>query len=221
MKPPEPAKPEHSADPAEGFYPDYPQAWRQVAADQIALSGPKRVVFIGDSLTQGWNDQPQWKEIYEPMGVVNFGVGGDGTPQVLWRLQEGILDDLDPELVVLGIGLNNVWSGFDAADTVEGIHAVVDEIKGRAPRAKVLLLGNTHFFDKGDGSSRSRVREINTGQKELADTDERVGFLNFSEDFLTKDGELEVKYYASDKLHLSPAAYRVWAERMKAWLQAH
>ena len=217
-KPAGPRKAVSSTDPAEGFYPDYPHAWKQIVEGQIkrAKSGPAPVVFLGDSLTLGWSEQDVWKD-WEAKGAVNFGVGGDGTPQLLWRIDHGMLDGLDPKLVVLQIGINNVWSGFDAADTIKGIGAVLDRIRAKAPKARLLVFGNTHFFDPGDGSGRKRVREINSGLATMADAG-RFTFVDFSEDLLENDGNLKAGPYQADKLHLTPAAYALWAEKLRVFL---
>ncbi len=210
-----PAKPRHSCDPVEGFYPDYPQAWRQFLEGQVkrAKEGPAAIVFLGDSLVQGWNEQPHWKEHYAKLGAVNFGVGGDGTAQLLYRIDKGILDGLNPKVVVLSVGVNNVWPSFDAADTVKGIQAVVAAIQRKAPNSKVLLVSNWHFFDKGDGGTRRRVDSINAALKEFADG-RKVRLLAVGEALLKADRELEMKFYVGDKIHLTAEGYRVWAETM-------
>ncbi|HWH71779.1 MAG TPA: GDSL-type esterase/lipase family protein [Candidatus Sulfotelmatobacter sp.] len=219
-KPQGPPKAQHSCDPAEGFYPDYPKAWRQVVEGELkrAKEGPAPVVFIGDSLTQGWNEQPHWQEHYAKLGAVNFGIGGDGTPQVLWRIDQGILDGPNPRVIVLCIGVNNVWPGFDAEDTIKGITAVLGRLEQKCPQAKVLLLGNTHFFDRGDGKSRGRVRTINAAQARLADG-KRVHFLNFGEQMLGEGDALKVDLYKGDKLHLSDKGYELWAHAMDPVLE--
>jgi lysophospholipase L1-like esterase len=214
-KPEGPRKAKDSCDPAEGFYPDYPQAWRQVLEGQLkrAREGKAAIVFLGDSLVQGWSEQPHWKEHYEKLGALNLGVGGDGTPQLLYRIDKGILDGLEPKVVMLSVGVNNVWPGFDAEDTVKGIKAVVAAIQTRAPAARILLISNWHYFDKGDGGSRKRVDTINTALREFADGKE-VRLLEISERLLTPDRELDLKFYAGEKLHLSAEGYRLWADAM-------
>ena len=137
---------------------------------------------------------------------MNFGVGGDGTPQVLWRIREGLLDGYQPKAIVLCIGVNNIWAGFDAADTFKGIETVVTAICGKCPVIKVPLIGNTHLT--ADLVHRDRVRAINAGQAKLADG-EHVEFIDFSEKILKPDGSLLENLYAGDKLHLSPAGYEL------------
>jgi lysophospholipase L1-like esterase len=219
-KPQGPPKAKHSCDPAEGFYPDYPQAWRQVLEGQVkrAKESNAAIVFLGDSLVQGWSEQPRWKERYAKLGAVNFGVGGDGTPQLLYRIDKGILDGLNPKVVMLSVGVNNVWPGFGAEDTVKGIKAVVAAIQAKVPNVKVLLVSNWQFFDKGDGGSRKRVDTINAALKEFADS-KQVRLLEISERLLKPDRELDLKFYAGDKLHLSAEGYRVWAEAMDPVLE--
>lgn len=220
-KPQGPPKARNACDPAEGFWPDYPAAWRQTLNGQIkrAQEGNAPLVFIGDSLTQGWSEQSRWKEHYAKLGAANFGVGGDGTPQVLWRIEKGILDGLNPKVVVLCIGINNVWPGFGAEDTIKGIEAVLARIKEKCPESKILLLGNTHFHDKGDGKSRARVRTINAALAKMADG-RTVRFLDFGAQFLGENDALKPELYAGDKLHLSAKGYERWAAAMDPLLEA-
>ena len=98
-----PVKAKDSSEPAESYFPDHPDAWRQNAASQTARSmqGNIPTVFFGDSLTQNWCGQAGWTERYAKLGAVNYGVGGDGTPQVLWRIREGLLDGIQPKAIVL------------------------------------------------------------------------------------------------------------------------
>ena len=208
-----PVKAKDSSDPAEGYYPNHPDAWRQNASSQTARSkqGNIPLVFLGDSLTQDGSGQAGWTERYAKLGAVNYGVGGDGTPQVLWRIREGLLDGIQPKVIVLCIGVNNIWAGFDAADTLKGIETIVAAIRGKCPETKVLLIGNTHLTD--DLVHRDRVRTINAGQAKHTDG-EHVGFIDFSEKMLKPDGSLLENFYAADKLHLSPAGYELWSQEM-------
>ncbi|MEI7730131.1 MAG: GDSL-type esterase/lipase family protein [Verrucomicrobiota bacterium] len=208
-----PPKPANAWSPGEGFYPDYPQAWRQVLQGQLdrAKQGNVNLLFIGDSLTQGW-DKALWKERFEPLGAVNFGVGGDGTPQVLYRIEHGILDGLAPKTVVLMIGINNTWPGYSAADTVKGITACVQAIAQKLPQTRILLLGVLPIFDRQDGV-RNTIKAINAEIAKLADG-QRVRFLDFGDKFLNADGSRITELYQPDRLHLTPKAYRIWADAL-------
>ena len=100
----------------------------------------------------------------------------------------------------------------------KGIKAVVTAIQAKAPNATILLVSNWHFFDKGDGGSRRRVDTINAALKEFADG-KKVRLLEMSERLLQPNRELEPKFYAGDKLHLSAEGYRLWAEAMDPVLE--
>lgn len=208
-----PPKPANAWSAGEGFWKDYPHAWRQTVQGEVerAKKGGINLLFIGDSLTQGW-DQTIWKERYEPLGAVNFGIGGDGTPQVLWRIEHGILDDIQPKVVVLMIGINNTWPGYSAADTAKGIETCVRAIQTKLPQTKILLLGVLPIYDKNDGI-RKRIKQINATVAKL-DDGKRVRFLDMGGKFLEPDGALAKELYKGDRLHLMPAAYRVWADTM-------
>ena len=210
-----PPKAANSSSPAEGFYPDYPEAWRILHKNNLerAKKGGINVLFLGDSITQGW-DQALWKERWEPLGAANFGIGGDGTPQVLWRIGHGELDGISPKLVVMMIGINNTWPGFSAEDTVEGIEAAVAAIRAKLPQTKILLLGILPCFDKTDGI-RGRAKAINAGIAKLDDGGRTLRFLDFGEKLLAHDGSLGEGLFQKDKLHITPKAYRIYADTIE------
>src|SRR5213592_2220653 len=86
-----------------------PGSWMQMHErflDQ-AKKGNIDLLFLGDSITQGWHDNAVWKRFYGPRNAANFGIGGDRTEHVLWRLQHGEVDGIHPRVVVLMIGTNN------------------------------------------------------------------------------------------------------------------
>ena len=120
----------------------------------IAKKGNIDVVFFGDSITDGWRGRGQdvWKERYGTLHAANFGIGGDRTQHVLWRLQNGELDGYTPKVAVVMIGTNNLGSNTDD-EIADGIKAVVAEIKKQQPKTKILLLG---IFPRGS-SPRTRI----------------------------------------------------------------
>ena len=199
--------------PAEGFYPQYPDAWRALHQRKLerAKKGGIEVLFLGDSLTLGW-DEALWKERYQPLGAANFGIGGDGTPQLLWRIAHGELDGLAPKVVVLMAGINNTWPGYSTDDTIKGIETIVAAIRAKLPQTRIVLLGVLPIFDKDDGV-RAKIKKINAGLARL-DDGQTLRFLDFGEKLLTPDGALGEGLYQKDKLHLTPAAYRIYADAL-------
>ncbi len=95
-----------------------------------------QLLFVGDSITQGWEDagKAAWEKHYASRGALNIGVGGDGTQNVLWRLDQGNVDGIDPRLAVVMIGTNNVTAGNTVAQVVEGVTAVVAKLRQKLPR---------------------------------------------------------------------------------------
>ena len=165
-----------------------------------------KIIFIGDSLTEGW-DKAIWQARIAPSKGLNFGIGGEGPQHVLWRLEHGILEGPSPETVVLMIGINNYWRHFSAADTARGIQAIVGRIHTRHPNARIVLLGLLPVYESAS-PIRPWIGEINTRLKQL-DGRDRVEFFDFSQAFLEADGNQRLQLYQEDHLHLSKAGYFV------------
>lgn len=189
-----------------------------------AKAGPIGVLFLGDSITEGWGNAPEvWKEYYGGYQPANFGIGGDRTEHVIWRIEDGELDGIRPKVVVLMIGTNN-----SSANTAEQIAAadtkIVRLIRAKLPETKVLLLA---IFPRGprknsDGSMDTAVERmavINTVNAELAKLDDghHVRFLNINAKFLGPDGKIP-DAIMPDQLHPNAAGYRIWAEAMRPLL---
>jgi lysophospholipase L1-like esterase len=177
------------------------------------------LLFLGDSITEGWADNPTWKARYAPRSAANFGIGGDTTQNVLWRLRNGEVEGLKPKVVVLLIGTNNFGLHDDPPDAVvRGIKAVLVELRKRLPETKVLLLGILPRDADPGTDLRIRIRETNA---KLADFDDGhdIRFLDIGHALLEPDGRLS-KEVMPDFLHLSEAGYARWAEAMEPVLAA-
>jgi lysophospholipase L1-like esterase len=127
--------------------------------------GAGDVVFLGDSITHGWEGQPAWQEHFGPFHPVNLGIGGDQTGHVLWRITDGHeLDHLKPRAAVLMIGTNNT-GGHTAEQIAGGIKAIVEELRRQKPDVKVLVLG---VFPRGNAADAERtVDQIAEGVKPI------------------------------------------------------
>ncbi|HJM38838.1 MAG TPA: GDSL-type esterase/lipase family protein [Planctomycetota bacterium] len=191
-----------------------PDAWwqdRHNAQMKLATDAHWDIVFIGDSITQGWEGDGKsvWNANYGSMRALNLGISGDRTQHVLWRIQQGILDNQTPNLVVLNIGTNN--SGENTSGEIaEGVKAIVKELKHRLPFTNFLILG---IFPRGEYPN-DRNRQINIGANRLISRmafDDRVHYLDIGDVFLEEGGRLDSSIMP-DLLHLSPEGYRRWAE---------
>jgi beta-glucosidase len=190
---------------------------RQDSMNAIVAStgADAEVVFIGDSITQGWEGEGKevWSRFYAPRHAINLGIGGDRTQHVLWRLYHGNLKGLRPKVAVVMIGTNNS-NGEDntVAEIAEGIAAIVSKLRTSLPDTRVLLLA---IFPRGEkpNAQRGKLCQINQVLQKL-DDGTHVDFLDLGHRFLNADGTLP-REIMPDFLHLSPAGYRIWAEAME------
>jgi lysophospholipase L1-like esterase len=127
--------------------------------------GAGNVIFLGDSITHGWEGQKAWQEYFGSFKPVNLGIGGDQTGHVLWRITDGHeLDQLKPKAAVIMIGTNNI-GGHSAQQIAGGIQAIVEELKRQKPEIKILVLG---VFPRGSGNDAEKtVEQISEGVKPI------------------------------------------------------
>lgn len=190
-------------------------AWmaRHESFNERAKQGDVDLIFLGDSITQGWNGNETWKKHYGPRKAFNIGIGGDRTQHVLWRLDHGNIDGLNPKLVVLMIGTNNSNGADNTAEEIaEGIKAIVAKLRQKLPESKVLLLA---IFPRG--AEPNPQREKNAAASLLASEaadGEMVHYLDIGPAFLSDDDKLS-KEIMPDYLHLSPKGYEIWAESIE------
>jgi alkaline phosphatase D len=185
----------------------------------LAKAGPADLVFLGDSITEGWKDagEETWGKSYGKRKAVNLGVGGDRTQHVLWRIDHGQLDGLSPKLVVLMIGTNNSNEKDNTSREIgDGIAAVVARIRGKCPQAKVLLLA---VFPRGEKPNPQREKNDEASHMAAEDVAKRwdakdVRFLDIGPKFLGPGGTLS-KEIMPDLLHLSPKGYAIWADAIE------
>ncbi|KAJ8280225.1 hypothetical protein GJAV_G00052050 [Gymnothorax javanicus] len=162
------------------------------------------VLFVGDSLVQLMPQFEVWRELFSPLHAISFGIGGDTTNNVLWRLQNGELQNIQPKVVVLWVGTNN--HEHSAEQVAEGILAIVQHITSCLPRAKIVVLSLLPRGEKPNplreknaavnGLLRSQLPRLNSTQ-----------FLDVSAGFVHSDGAIAASDMF-DFLHLTPSGYR-------------
>ena len=220
MNPIDPTRPEHN------IWPDDPDAWTRLARSLAAgaQAANPRVVFLGDSITQDWggSGKAEWEARFAPLGAVNLGIGGDRTQNILQRIADGTLDGLTPELVVLKIGVNNLWEEVQQCGVekvADGVAACVAAIRAKCPNAKVLALGILPTQAAPDNPLRGLVRAVNArSAAHLPTPDGQVRFADIGGVFVEANGTISTDIMP-DGCHLSPRGYEVFADvtRQAAW----
>jgi N-acetylglucosamine-6-sulfatase len=199
------------------------EAWwrdRDRAKTEQARQGDVNLVFIGDSITQGWEGAGKavWEKFYADRKPLNLGFGGDRTEHVIWRLTQGNLGDLKPRAAVLMIGTNNTGHQMqDPEQVAEGVRRILAILGERAPQTKVLLLG---IFPRGRwpmDEMRQNNAAINQIIRRFADGD-RVRYRDIGDVFLAEDGSLP-REVMPDLLHLNESGYERWAEAIEPTLK--
>lgn len=185
---------------------------------EIAKKGGVDLLFLGDSITDGWRGggKAVWEKNFAPFKAANFGIGGDRTEHVLWRLQHGELVGIKPKLAVLMIGTNNLGANQDR-EIADGIKAIVDELHKQTPETKLLLLGIFPRGMKADDPARGRIKHINSIIAKL-DDGQAVKYLDIGDKFLEADGSLP-KSIMPDALHPNAKGYEIWAEAIAPTVQ--
>lgn len=188
---------------------------------KLKAAGKKpQVVFIGDSITEGWEKSGQqvWQRYYAKYDAVALGFGGDHTENVLWRLQHGEVDGLAPKVAVLMIGTNNAGDRNDDPETTAaGIKAIIDDLGKRLPDTKVLLLAVFPREELPTAFLRRLNEKVNARIAGFADG-RHVFFANINAAFLNTDGTLS-RDVMPDLLHPQEKGYEIWARSMEPILQ--
>ena len=192
---------------------------RHKRAVEAASKSNIELMFIGDSITQGWEGEGAavWEKYYGNRKAANFGFSGDRTEHVLWRLDNGEMPALSPKVVVIMIGTNNVGHGSSTPEqTADGVRAIVSRLVLAMPSSKILLLGIFPRGEAPDDSGRRQARQATLQFAGLADR-KRVFFLDVGEAFVHTDGRLRTSLMP-DRLHLNSSGYELWARAMEPML---
>lgn len=195
------------------------ERWRAMHGEDVAIAneGDVDLLFLGDSITEMW-PQAAWDEHFAPHRAANFGIGGDRTENLLWRLRNGATGELDPETVVLMIGTNNFGMGNEKpAQVALGVEKVLDQVQSSYEDAQVVLLGILPRDQAADTEFRRKIIETNALIASLGER-EGVTFHDIGAAFLQEDGTMSPEIMA-DFLHPTEKGYAVFAEQLNAILE--
>jgi beta-glucosidase len=186
--------------------------------DRLKQTPDTQLLFIGDSITQGWEGAGKdvWANHYAKYKAVNLGIGGDRTQHVLWRLQNAPLAEVKAKAAVLMIGTNNSNSEDNTPGQIlEGVQAIVRTLREKLPNTKVLVLG---IFPRSENFTpqRGKLTQVNQVLAKI-DDGKNVFYLDIGHRFLNDDGTLPADIMP-DYLHLSPPGYEIWADAINPTL---
>jgi arylsulfatase len=171
------------------------------------------LVMIGDSITHNWESERDYEQTFKNANLLNLGFAGDRTENVLWRIQHGALDGIEPELVTLMIGTNHAhlrkrgYAPDAPEDVIAGIRAILTEIRTRLPESKILVFS---IFPRKAGQESEVVEAVNAMLPQLADGT-KIVHKDINAAFLDEEGKQRTELYHRDLLHLNSKGYESWA----------
>ena len=186
---------------------------RHEAMNKRVKEGNVDLIFIGDSITEGWEaaGRKAWDEHFAKLNAVNLGIGGDRTQNVLWRLDNGNIDGITPKAAVLMIGTNNAEENT-AEEIGEGITAIVEKLREKLPDTKILVLA---IFPRGEkpDALREKLAKASAIASKTADS-KSVFYMDIGPKFLEPDGTLS-REIMPDLVHLNANSYEIWAREVE------
>ncbi|MCH7903086.1 MAG: hypothetical protein IH944_00805 [Armatimonadetes bacterium] len=197
------------------------QSWKDRHAQKVEVTkaGGVELAFLGDSITHSWENggKPIWDRYYSHRKAANFGFSGDRTEHVLWRLDNGELISLQPKVVVIMIGTNNMGHGSSTPQmTADGVRAIVNKLQNEINGVKILLLG---VFPRSLNAGDKIRKDVAEATRLFSPLGERknVEFLDIGKYFLRPSGEIRTTMMP-DRLHPNVNGYEIWAQAIERTL---
>ncbi len=199
-----------------------PTWWIDLHKIHIAETAKKqdaKYIFMGDSITNQWIEQPAWEKYFAETAL-NLGIGGDQTCHLLWRLENNPnLKNINPEAIIILIGTNNIGHNENnPEETVEGIIKVSETVSVIFPKAKQVLLSVLPRGKNKNDGMRLKVDEINNFLESHKFNSEFVNLFDIGDIFLEDDLTIK-KEVMHDFLHLTKEGYSRFANALIKHLQ--
>jgi len=175
------------------------------------------VLFLGDSITQGFENNYVWNYHFRNMKVINAGISSDRVEHILWRVQQGLVKESQPKVVVLLAGINNLGMA-SPEHTAAGISHIIDQIRNDSPDTKILIQGIFPAGKLRTDKKRNRIKKTN-GLLAKYHNGSNVHFIDFGDKFLSSNGQISRKTMF-DYLHLTTNGYHIWARSIEEKLSS-
>ena len=189
---------------------------RRQEVEERLQQGNVGMLFLGDSITQGWDTEGKavWDQYYAPRQAVNMGFAWDRTQHVLWRIEHSDFNNIHPKLVVLMIGTNNSNGRDNTAEEIaDGIITVCKRLRVSLPETRILLLAIFPRNARPNNAQREKNAQASLLAAQIAD-DQTIYYLDINKELLQPDGSLSPDVMP-DYLHLSRKGYEIWARAME------
>jgi cephalosporin-C deacetylase-like acetyl esterase/lysophospholipase L1-like esterase len=202
----------------------------QIAHGQLlekARKGGIDLYFVGDSITRRWGTSDSqyrdllanWQQNFFGWNAANFGWGADNIQNILWRLTNGELDSVNPKVIVILAGTNNVGKTAPrgnadprVSEITRGIKAIVDICRRKAVNSTIVLMA---ILPRNDNTAvMPIIDQVNDNIAKFADG-KKIRYLNINDKLADKDGRLLEGVANPDGLHLGVKGYQVWADALK------
>ena len=190
-------------------------------ANERSASDAFDLVFLGDSIVQGWDDGPGipvLRRLSKTYRILTLGYGGDSTDHVLWRIQHGELDGYKAKLIMLLIGTNNAWRGDLTSDVRDGVAKILSIIREKHPESKILLMSPFPRDEEWTGYGRMHCKMISEAIRPLALGDDNIRWLDIGRRLMRHDGTISRKMM-KDLLHPGTEGYEIWAEEATPYFE--
>jgi beta-glucosidase len=189
---------------------------RHEAVNKRLKEGNVDLLWIGNSITHGWENQGKkiWDKYYAPRNAVNMGFSGDRTEHVLWRLDHSSFENISPKLAIVMIGTNNSnGEDYTAEEIADGIITICKRLRTQFPKMKILLLA---IFPRNPEPSAQREKNAKASLLASSIADGKtIYYMDINQKFLTDDGIL-TKNIMPDFLHPNETGYKIWAEAIES-----
>jgi len=194
--------------------------------NQIGKDRQVDLVFLGNSITQSWGGEGRsvgspvkelWDSLYAPRNAANFGISGDRTQHILWRIDHGNFDDISPKAVILTIGVNN-FRNNSSNEISEGIKLIVKKLKKKLPSTQIILLGPLPTGSNESDPMRAKYHQVHKLIKGL-DALSHVSYMKISDPFILQNGDLNYDLMRTDNIHPKAQGYYQWASLIEPLLK--